>query len=320
MKKMNIIMLILGLVFIVTGCNLSITYSDTIISLDTQIDISFRTSKNGKQALKDIKDIFKKVDKYSDNYNSHNNQSIKDLNDHREIELNDELKPIIEAALDIKEDTNGYYNPLIGRLSKLWKNAIKNEQIVDDSIVADELEIMNNSEIVIDGNNVKIIGDADVDLGGIAKGYATEKVHQYFIDNNITEYLIDAGESNILVGTRKKGYNVGFSKPFDNSLYGAMKLTDKSIGTSSPRYQSCKVGDELIHHLLSPYTGKPVNYYESVNVICDDSMVADAYSTAIFAMDLDTLKDFVNSKGIQVIACKNSEIIYKKVDGEFEEV
>ncbi len=320
MKKINIIMLILSLAFVLAGCSLSVTYNATIISLDTQIDISFKSSKGGKKALDDVKNIFKDVDKYSDNYNSHDGQSIKDLNDHREIELNDSLKPIVEVALEVMNDTNGYYNPLIGRLSKLWKNAIKNKQIVEQSIIDAELDIMNNSSIIIEGKTIRIEGDADLDLGGIAKGYATEKVHQYFVDNNITEYLVNAGESNVLVGTRKKGYRVGFSKPFEDSVYGIMNLNDKSIGTSSPKYQSCVVNNELIHHLLSPSTGKPANYYESVNVICDDSMIADAYSTALFAMDLDTLKEFVDSKGIQVIVCKNSEIIYKKVDGEFEEI
>ena len=49
-------------------------------------------------------------------------------------------------------------------------------------------------------------------------------------------------------------------------------------------------------------------------------MIADAYSTALFAMDLDTLKSFVDENDIQVIACKDNEIIYQKVDGEIEEV
>ena len=320
MKKFNIFMLICGLVFILTSCDLSITYNDTIISLDTQIEISFKSSANGNKHLKEIKNIFKKIDKYSDNYQSHDGKSIKDLNDNREIDLDESLKSLIQASIDVKESTNGYYNPLIGRLSKVWKNAIKNKQIVDDETVLDELDIMNNSEIVIEGDKVRILGEADVDLGGIAKGYATELVHQYLVDNKIKEYIINAGESNILVGTRKKGYRVGLSKPFDDSFYGVITVNDKSIGTSSPKYQSCRIDDVLYHHILSPFTGKPVNYYESINIINDNSMIADAYSTALFAMDLDTLKNFVSENDIQVIVCSNDEIIYQKVDGEIEEV
>ena len=320
MKKLNIFLLISSLVFILTGCALNITYNDVFISLDTQIEISFKSSANGKKQLKEIKNIFKEVDKYSDNYQSHDGKSIKDLNDNREIDLDDSLKALIEASISVKESTNGYYNPLIGRLSKLWKNSIKNKQIVDDATVLEELEIMNNSEIVIEGNKIRITGDADVDLGGIAKGYATELVHQYLVENKIKNYIINAGESNILVGTRKKGYKVGLSKPFDDSLYGIINVNDISIGTSSPKYQSCVIGDVLYNHILSPFTGKPVNYYESVNIINNDSMIADAYSTALFAMDLDTLKSFVDENDIQVIACKDNEIIYQKVDGEIEEV
>lgn len=320
MKKFNMFMLLCSLAFILAGCNISLTFHETIISLDTQIDITIKSSSNGKKHMKEIKSIFKEIDKYSDNYSPCDNQSVKDLNDKREIELNDTLKPLIEASISVMEETNGYYNPLIGRLSKLWKNAIKNKQKLDDSVVQDELDIMNNSELVIEDNKVKIIGDADLDLGGIAKGYATEVVHQYLIDNKITDYLIDAGNSNLLLGTKKKGYRVGLSKPFDNSCYGVVTLSDKSVGTSSPKWQSCVIDDVLYHHILSPYTGMPANYYESVNIICDNSMIADAYSTALFAMDLDTLKEFIKNKDIQVIACKNNEIIYQKVDGEIEEI
>ena len=320
MKKFNMFMLLCSLAFILAGCKISLTFHETIISLDTQIDITFKSSSNGKKHLKEIKSIFKEIDKYSDNYSHCDGQSIKDLNDTREIELNDTLKPLIEASINVMNDTNGYYNPLIGRLSKLWKNAIKNNLKLDDSVVSNELDIMNTSELVIDNNKAKIIGEADVDLGGIAKGYATEVVHQYLKDNNITDYLIDAGNSNLLIGTRKKGYRVGLSKPFDNSLYGIVTLSDKSVGTSSPKWQNCVIDDVLYHHILSPYTGMPANYYESINIICDDSMIADAYSTALFAMDLDTLKSFISDKDIQVVACKNNEIIYKKVDGEIEEI
>ena len=306
-----------------SSCNQNKVYSKTLFYLDTYVDVSITC--NDKSHLSKIEEIYKDVNIVADNFESHNGKSVYDLNQNRELEVSDTLKALINYSIELTEKTNGYYNPLIGRLANKWKESIKINEVLDSSIISEELDIMNNSSIIVDGNIIKLIGDADLDLGGIAKGYATELVHQYLIDNNIEEYLINSGESNILVGKRNKGYTVGLSKPFVDTnntkdLYATLKLTDKSIATSSPAHQSFELDGKLYHHIISPFTGTPINNFASVNVICDNSMYADAYSTAIFVMDLDTAKKFADDNNIDVILCDKNEIIYQKLGEEIEKV
>ncbi len=320
MKKNLIALGTLLIATTLSSCSFSATYSDTFLSLDTYISISITTTGDGNTHLKNIKNIYKDIDIVADNFEAHNGKSVYDLNQNRELELSDSLKSLIEVSIDAKNKTNGYYNPLIGRLSEKWKDAIENNEILSDDVIQSELEIMNNSSIKIEDNKAIITGDANLDLGGIAKGYATELVHDYLVENNITEYLINSGESNIIVGNRSNKYTVGLSKALSDGLYTKLKLTDKAIGTSSPKYQNNEIDGVLYHHILSPFTGYPVNNYESVNVICDNSIFTDCYSTAIFVMDLEYAKQFIYENNISAILCSNNEIIYKKLGDDIEEV
>ncbi len=319
--KRNLILLG-GLISFATlsSCSFVSTYNESFISLNTMINVSITCPKNGKEHISNIKAIYRDVDHYADNYQSYENKSVFDLNEKREIEITDTLKALINYSIDFKDKTNGYYNPLIGRLSTKWKDAVIRNTILSEEEINSELNIMNNSKVEINNNKAKIIGDANLDLGGIAKGYATEMVHQYLIKNEIKDYLINSGESNILVGTRDNKYSVGLSKPFNDDYYGKIVLNDKSIATSSPKYQKTEIDGILYHHIISPFTGKPVNNYASVNVICDNSMDADVYSTALFVMDIDVAKQFAEDKNIDIILCNKDEVIYKRMDIEIEKV
>ena len=265
MKK-NLILLGGSLILAtLSSCNQNKVYTKILFYLDTYVDVSITCSD--KTHLSKIEEIYKDVNIVADNFESHNGKSVYDLNQNRELEVSDTLKALINYSIELTEKTNGYYNPLIGRLANKWKESIKNNEVLASNIISEELNIMNNSSITIDGNIAKITGDADLDLGGIAKGYATELVHQYLINNNITEYLINSGESNILIG--KKSKNVGLSKPFiDNNktkgLYETLRLSDKSIATSSPAHQSFELDGVLYHHITHFTTHFRKDFIENV--------------------------------------------------------
>ena len=64
----------------------------------------------------------------------------------------------------------------------------------------------------------------------------------------------------------------------------------------------------------------PINNFESVNVICDNSMYADVYSTALFVMNIDDAKKFADDKNLEIILCKDGKIIYQKLGEKIEEI
>lgn len=315
MKKFFIFINTLIILLFLASCysNKIITTSlKPIYAMDTIIYINFYNVDNANDYYDDIKNIYDIYDALSSDYDLKNASNVKTLNDDRSIIASDELIELLKIAVSYKNLTNGYYNPFIGRLSHLWKNAIKNKEVVGDEVISSELEIMNSTSIVFDGNIVSLVGDGNIDLGGIAKGYATKKVCEYLKSKNVNSYLINAGESSIALGSKNNdNFKVALGKPYNSSNISVISAKNTSIGTSSGKNQNCVVDGVRYHHLLNPFTGRPANFYDNVNVLYDDPLLCDVYSTAIFAMDKDTAINFANDLNFDILLYKDNEILYE---------
>lgn len=312
MKKIKFILMFI-FIFILASCNKLEEKEYQLFSMDTIINIKIYNDNDFDIHKKEIKKIYDNINNLTDDFSEDGKVYI--LNKNREIDYNIDLANIINLSLEIKEKTNGYFNPLIGRLSHKWKEAISNKEILDNSVIEEELNIINNSSISIDENKIKLIGDANLDLGGIAKGYATELAKKYLDSEGVKYYLINAGSSNIC-GTTKinKPFNLLIEKPFlERSYYDyKIKLENKSIATSSPKYQYMLKNDIKYHHLISPFTGMPINYYSSVSVIGSDNAIADALSTTFFLMKKEEIDEMINKfEGYQYLLCSDNEVLYK---------
>lgn len=312
MRKILYCMISLFFSILLTSCNsLKIQECLPIYAMDTTISVTFYNTKNYQKHYSKIKEIYYLYDSISNDFEE-NEKNVAFLNKNRSMNASTELIDLINASVLMKEKTNGYYNPFVGRLSHLWKDAIKNNQVLDKETINNEVNVINNTSIVVKDNSIELVGDGNLDLGGIAKGYATQKVQEYLQRENITSYLINAGSSNILVGHKNKEiFKIGLEKPYHNSFIKIVPIKNNAIGTSSGKYQNTIIDGVRYHHLLNPFTGIPSNIYDNVNVMCNDSMLCDVYATAIFSMDLDTAKEFVSNNKIEVILFKDDKIIYE---------
>ena len=283
--------------------------------MDTLIEVTFYNTDNYKQHYEKIKEIYNLYDEIADDFViSTKVDNVKKLNDERKIEnASEELVQLIYESIRLCEKTNGYFNPLIGRLSHLWKESIESDEpyTLSNEVIVNELEIMNSSKIVIEGNTILIEGLANLDLGAIAKGYATNKAKEYLKSVNVNGYMINAGASSVTLGVKGKGeFKIGLSKPLNDGLIKKVLISNLSIGTSSYKYQHKIVDGQTIHHLLNPFTGLPSNYYTNVNVICDDATLCDAYSTAIFSMSVEDAIKFAEENKIDILLY-NDDILYE---------
>ena len=199
--------------------------------MDTLIEVTFYNTDNYKEHYEKIKEIYNLYDEIADDFVSSTKvDNIKKLNDERKIEnAKQELIQLVNESISLSEKTNGYFNPLIGRLSHLWKESIEsdNPYILSDEVINSELEIMNNSKIVIDGNTISIDGLANIDLGAIAKGYATNKAKEYLDSVNVNGYMINAGASSVTLGVKgEEDFKIGLSKPLNDGLIKKVSISN----------------------------------------------------------------------------------------------
>ena len=317
MKKIIQFILLIFFIFILSSCNyLKITTCSPIYVMSTAINIKFYNVDDYEDHYKKIEEIYQNIDKLADDFKKRGSvNNIYDLNELRIIDADPSLIELINYSLELKEKTNGYFNPLVGRLTHLWKDFLNNSNnIINDELIKNEIEIINSSSIEINENKISIIGDANIDLGAIAKGYATKKAVEYLKEENVEGYMINAGESTVALG--KKGdndFSVILEAPYSKKSIKNLYLKDTSISTSSGKYQNKIIDGVRYHHIINPFTGYPSNIYDNINVIIDDPLYADCYSTAMFSMDLDLAKEFSKENDLSVIFYKDDKIIYEKI-------
>ena len=147
-------------------------------------------------------------------------------------------------------------------------------------------------------------------LGGIAKGYTLDKVKSYLDKKSISKYLVNAGQSSILLGEKNEGdgyFNVGISE-LDNTY---LKLKNCVVSTSGVNPQGVKIGDVTYSHIVNPVTGSAINNYDAVVVISTNGTLGDAFSTSFMLSSLDEIKEAEAKYNLQVIAIKDKQVLYK---------
>ena len=161
---------------------------------------------------------------------------------------------------------------------------------------------MGSGHIHLDGNSAMLDEGCAVDLGGIAKGYASDRVAQVLAQYGVTGAAVSLGGNVYICGQKPDGalWSVAVQDPKDTSAYAmTLELTDTFAVTSggSQRFFTGEDGT-VYQHILDPRTGKPaVTDILSVTVVAGNGTIADAYSTALYVMGEEAACDFWRQRG-----------------------
>jgi thiamine biosynthesis lipoprotein len=153
-----------------------------------------------------------------------------------------------------------------------------------------------------------------LDVGAVAKGYATEVAANSLIEKGYDSVLISAGGNIRAIGAPKDGvrskWGVGIKDP-DSPLAGSTDesnlldiafVTNLSVVSSGVYERFYTVNGENYHHLIDPNTRMPANYYKAVTVVLKDSGQADLLSTVLFLMPPDESLTFAESlEGVEAL-------------------
>ncbi len=208
--------------------------------------------------------------------------------------LSEEVAAVIRRALTIYEQTDGIFDISIYPVMKLWGFTDGNYQVPEEDELAAALSLVNAGELTLseeDGATVLSMADGmEIDLGGIVKGYADDRVAEVFASYGIEDAIINLGGDVRVMGTRPDGslWRVGIQDPEDSDGYiGGLALTDMAVVTSGgyERYFEDEETGVRYHHIIDPRTGASAdNGLVSVSVVSADGTLADALSTTLFIL------------------------------------
>ncbi len=234
--------------------------------------------------------------------------------DQNRVDISDDLAECIATALKWSEASDGVYDLTIYPVSSLWDFHAENPEVPDSEKISGALEAVDYRNVSLDGNTITFSSDeTQIDLGGIAKGYISEKLKTYLTENGCTSALINLGGNVSTVGHKDDGseWIVGVQKPF--SVRGEVLLTvgsaDNCVISSGIYERYFEQDGEFYHHIIDPSTGYPAKTdLNQVTVIGSRDADCDALSTICLLLGEEKAVEFYETQNLDVtLIFTNSE-------------
>ncbi len=231
--------------------------------------------------------------------------NLKTVNDHAGLEpvaVDDRIIDLLEYSREMYTLTQGMTNIAMGSVLSIW-HTYREAGMEDPEHAAlpDRAELeaaaqhMDIDSVVIDREAGTVyLPDPQMrlDVGSIAKGYATEMAAAAAQEKGWDHLAFSVGGNVRTIGT--KGDGTPWTAVIQNPDLGAedatfcrVALTDLSLVTSGSYQRYYTVDGVRYHHIIHPQTLQPENYFVSVSILCSDAGMADALSTAVFNMSYD---------------------------------
>lgn len=194
-----------------------------------------------------------------------------------------DLWQVLRLSKKISRKSKGTFDVSIGPITKIWRKAFQQRSFPADSTIREALQKVNYKWIRIDPNapRVALLKEGmQLDLGGIAKGYAADKMAEIFREAGHTQFLIDAG-GDLLLGApppEKEGWKIAIA---NQSGQAPTPLSHCAVATSGDTYQFLEWEGKRYSHIIDPRTGYGLINQWQVTVIAPTAALADALASAV---------------------------------------
>lgn len=312
MKKTAAVLLLTAFALSLAGCAKSgkTRYEGQFLQLfDTKSEIiAYMDSKEEFTKFSNlIYDSLKEYDHLYDIYHDYPGfNNIKTINDNagkKPVRVDGRIIDLLLSAKEKEKATGGACNVAMGAVLKVWHDY--RERGIDDPDGA-ELPPMKDlkaaaghtdiDKVIIDEKASTVyLADPEMslDVGSVAKGYATEQVAQIAEKAGYDSALLSIGGNVRAIGNKNESgekWNVGIQNPDRTSSRQSLAtvlLSEQSLVTSGIYERYYTVNGKNYHHIIDPKTLMPSTYYQSVTVMTKDSGVADGLTTALMNTPLE---------------------------------
>ena len=272
-----------------SGCSLESKYDCEFFAMDTVMTINAYGSKS-ESAVKAAQNEINRLDKLLSVQKE--NSEIFKLNQSKKMTVSEDPLTLITRSKEIYTLTDGAFDISCEPLIREWGfySGLKNK-VPSQLVIENALEGVGAEHIKIKDSTVTLDDNTSLDLGGIAKGYASHKAAEILKENGVTSALMSLGGNVRAIGSKPDGesWSVAVTDPDDNSRsIGTLKISDKAVVTSGGYQRYFEENGQTYHHIIDTKTGYPADSgLKSVTIVSDDDALADALSTALFVMGLE---------------------------------
>jgi len=303
MKKCCAILLLLAM--LLGGCTASgpKQYSATYLDLFDTVTTVMGFAETEAEFHQNARKIYESLARYHrlfDIYKEYEGiTNLKTVNDNAGIapvKVDPAIIALLRACKEYCVLTEGKVNAAMGSILRLWHDARslglsdpENARLPDAQALAQAAAHISFDSVIIDeAASTVYISDPEtsLDVGAVAKGWAAQKV----AEQAPAGMLISVGGNVCATGAKDENgtpWVIGIQHPEDSGKYlYTIRVTKGAVVTSGDYQRTYTVDGRQYHHIIDPETQMPSEFWRSVTVVCADSALADALSTALFLLPL----------------------------------
>ena len=310
MKRIISLLLIVSVMFCCSSCGVKKAenkpYSTSFRCFDTMCTVTIYDHIRKKDFEGARKIITSKCRTLEDKFSKTRYGSfVKKINKNKFFSADTDCKDILEKSIKYSKLTNGAFDITVSPIIDLWGINHNHFKVPSYASIKKDLIPVGYEQIHFKGETALLSKAGSIDLGGIAKGFATDQLVGLFEKMNVKSAIIDLG-GNIYAYGSKDGepFKVGIKKPFGKGELSATVYAKDSAVITAGIDQRYKEKDGKIYpHIIDPKTGYPIdNDLNSVTIISKDATAADALSTGFMVMGLDKGLELANkTNGIEAV-------------------
>jgi thiamine biosynthesis lipoprotein len=211
-----------------------------------------------------------------------------------------ELLAFLAECLRFSRESGGAFDVTVGPLMKTWGFFGGEGRLPEAGAVAAARESVGYEHVIVDRDRNTVRFDrpgVELDLGGIAKGYAVDRAVRVLTDAGVAAALVSAGGSTVYAlgaPPGHKGWEIKIADPLHpERIVRKVVLRDRALSVSGSRGKFFEAAGTVYSHIMDPRTGFPVRDVLGVAVITDTGTAGDALDDAFFVLGVTGSREYL---------------------------
>ena len=328
MKKIIALIFLSALALMLTGCagnKYTYSYYD-VFDTFSSITLYCEDVKEAKSVSDELHEELLRLNNLFDIYNNYEGvNNIKTINDNAgkaPVNVDEDIISLLSEGKNAYAETDGTVNIALGSVLEIWhkyrENALENEIYAvpsDEELKAASQHTDINSIVIDDINSTVYITDPEVsiDVGAIAKGYATDYARKFLKERGIGAGMVNLGGNLIVLNDEnKKSFKTGITSPEGDGKYSDIIFLSNSSAVTSGSYQRYyEYNGKRYNHIIDGKTLYPAENNKSVTIVDESSLKGDIFSTALFILPYEDGKALAEKNNVEALWITSADEKYK---------
>lgn len=238
------------------------------------------------------------------------------LNKKHRIAAPEDIIQLVDLCDSISYMTDGLFDISIGPFMEIWGYYQHEYQAPDSHHIHLTKKYVDYRKIVTTKDSIFIAPFMKIDFGGIAQGYAADRVAMILRNHGITSALINIGGEIVAIGRspEQRSWRIGIKHPRNQGIIETVEIENYALSTSGDYEKFFIVGNKRLPHIIDPTTGYPARGFASVTIFAQSAAFADAIATATAIMGAEKGLKFLDFYDIQGIIYYEEDSVLLKLE------